>query len=248
MNHADFQTAFWRDLWSADEPTSSALARQPGFAVYRNTVLNACVDTLLALYPAVRRLTGDDWLAAAALAHAREHPPQAGCLASYGEGFPQHLARTLPTGEWPWLPEVAQIDALWNQCHTAADAPTLPPQALAALDANSLPHSVLVPHPAARWHTCADWPALSLWHAAREALPDPNPPHWRGQHTLLTRPHGAVLAQEIGMGACALLDASAQGLPIPDAAALALGAEPGLDLANALGQLLHHGAFTAVAP
>ncbi|MCW5670102.1 MAG: putative DNA-binding domain-containing protein, partial [Hydrogenophaga sp.] len=78
MNHADFQTAFWRDLWSADEPTSSALARQPGFAVYRNTVLKACVDTLLALYPAVRRRTGDDRRAAAARAHARDHPPQAG--------------------------------------------------------------------------------------------------------------------------------------------------------------------------
>lgn len=248
MNHADFQTAFWHDLWSTNETPSSALASQPGFAVYRNTVLKACVDTLLALHPAVRRLTGDDWLAAAALAHAREHPPQAGCLASYGEGFPEHLARALPAGEWPWLPEVARLDALWNQSHMAADAPTLPPQALTALNATTLPRTVLVPHPAARWHPCTEWPAFSLWHAAREALPDPNPPHWRGQHTLLTRPHGTVLAHEIGIGACALLDACAQGRPIPDAAALALAAEPGLDLATALGQLITHGAFTAVAP
>jgi hypothetical protein len=248
MNHADFQTAFWHDLWSTDETPSSALTSQPGFMVYRNTVLKACVDTLLALHPAVRRLTGDDWLAAAALAHARERPPQTGCLASYGDGFPDHLARALPAGEWPWLPEVARLDALWNQSHIAADAPTLSPQALSTLDATTLPRTVLVPHPASRWHPCPEWPALSLWQAAREALPDPNPPHWRGQHTLLTRPHGTVLAHEIGIGACALLHACSQGQSIPVATALALAAEPGLDLAATLGQLITHGAFTAVAP
>lgn len=248
MNHADFQRAFWRDLWSADEAASSALARQPGFAVYRNTVLKGCVDSLLALYPAVHQLTGGDWLGAVALAHAREHPPQSGSLARYGEGFAEHLARALPQGEWPWLPEVARLDALWSQCHIAADAPTLPTAALAALDATALTLTALVPHPATRWHACAAWPAFSLWRAAREALPDPNPPHWRGQYTLLTRPHAAVLANEIGPGACALLDASAQGQPITEAVDCALAAEPSLDLPATLALLISQGAFTAITP
>lgn len=248
MNHAEFQRAFWRDLWSADDSSCSPLARQPGFAVYRNTVLKGCVDSLLALYPAVRRLTGDDWLAAVALAYAREHPPRSGCLAHYGDGFPAHLARALPEGELAWLPEVAQLDALWNQCHLAADAPVLPPSALTALDAASLPHTTLVPHPAARWQVCNGWPAFSLWQAAREARPDPNPPHWRGQHTLLTRPDDAVLVHEVGRGACALLDACAQGASITSAATHAMAIDPDLDLAATLGLLLSQGAFTAIAP
>lgn len=248
MNHAEFQHAFWRDLWAGDAAPASTWARQPGFAVYRNTVLKGCLDSLLALYPAVHRLTGDEWLAAVALAYAREHPPQSGCMAAYGAGFAEHLAGTLPTGELPWLPEVARLDALWNQCHTAADAPALEPAALATLDATALPHTRLVPHPAARWHACVDWPVFSLWRAAREAWPDPNPPHWRGQHTLLTRPGDAVQFQEIGLGACALLDACARGLPITEATACAMAAEPGVDLAATLGILMSQGAFTAIAP
>ena len=31
----------------------AALARQPGFAVYRNTVMKGCVDALQANYPAI---------------------------------------------------------------------------------------------------------------------------------------------------------------------------------------------------
>lgn len=247
MNHAAFQHAFWRDLWSVDEAPSSAWARQPGFAVYRNTVLKGCVDNLLALYPAVRRLTGDDWLAPVALNYARQHPPHDGSMAAYGEGFAQHLASALPPGDLPWLPEVARLDALWNQSHTAADAPSLDPAALAALQATALPRTALVPHPATRWHVCSDWPAFSLWRAAREAWPDPNPPHWRGQHTLLTRPGDAVRVHDIGLGGCALLDASAQGLPITEATASALAAEPGVDLSATLGLLISQGAFTAVA-
>lgn len=248
MTHADFQRAFWHDLWCADEDATSLVARQPGFAVYRNTVLKGCVDNLLALYPAVRRLTGDAWLGAVALAFAREHPPQDGCMARYGQGFTEHLAQTLPEGELPWLPEVARLDALWNECHAAADAPPLHATALAALDAAVLPHTTLALHPATRWQVCENWPAFSLWTAAREARPDPNPPHWRGQHTLLTRPHDEVLAQEVGMGACALLAACARGTPITEATACALAAEPGMDLGATLGLLISQGAFTAVRP
>ena len=51
------------------------LARQPGFAVHRNTVMKGCIDALHANYPAVARLVGDDWFRAAAAECARAHPP-----------------------------------------------------------------------------------------------------------------------------------------------------------------------------
>lgn len=42
------------------------LARQPGFAVYRNTVMKACIDALQANFPSVARLVGEAWFRAAA--------------------------------------------------------------------------------------------------------------------------------------------------------------------------------------
>lgn len=246
MTLASFQRAFWHDLWAPDGVAVSPWAQQPGFAVYRNTVLKSCVENLLALYPSVHRLTGDDWLSSVALAFARTHPPRDACMAHYGKGFPAFVAQVLPAGELPWLVEVAQLDALWNECHVAADAPLLLPSALSALDARVLARATLKPHPAARWRGCAAWPAFSLWQAAREAWPDPNPLHWQGQGALLTRPHGTVHPEEIGLGACALLDACARSQPITEAVACALATEPDLDLGATLGQLLSRGAFTGI--
>ena len=45
-----------------------ALLAQPGFAVYRNTVLKGCIDALQASYPTVCALVGEEWFRAAACA------------------------------------------------------------------------------------------------------------------------------------------------------------------------------------
>ena len=40
-------------------PELAYLVAQPGFAVYRNTVMKGCIDALQANYPAVARLVGE---------------------------------------------------------------------------------------------------------------------------------------------------------------------------------------------
>jgi hypothetical protein len=245
---ATFQQAFWQALWATDTGSAPAWTRQPAFTVYRNTVLKGCTDNLLALYPAVCRLTGEDWLRAVALAYARAHPPSDGRLHAYGESFPAFIAQALPAGELPWLHDVARLDRLWMDCHTAADAPGLQPEALTRYSSATLDTARLQPHPAARWHRNGQWPVFDLWRAAREAWPDPNPEQWQGQCVLFTRPVGAVRHTAIGFGACALLDACGQGLTIPEAMAAALSADPALDLGATLGLLLTQGAFAQDPP
>jgi len=243
---ATFQQRFWHDLWAA--PTADAdtpWARQPGFAVYRNTVLKGCIDALVAQYPAVHRLIGDDALRALARDHTRAHPPTDGRQHVYGAHLPDHLAATRPAdGSLDWLPDVARLDRLWTECHVAADAPVLDAATLLSRDPEALAHTHLVPHPAARWRWCAAWPAFDLWSAARDGRADPNPPRWCGQGALLTRPHGAVDAVEIGAGAVAFLDACAARLPFPAALASAQATDPALDLGATLALLLGHGAFS----
>ena len=57
---ADFQQRFARALM-ADSPELDELTRQPGFAVYRNTVLKGCMDALQAQFPSIVKLTGAAW-------------------------------------------------------------------------------------------------------------------------------------------------------------------------------------------
>jgi hypothetical protein len=59
---ADFQRDFAAALLGeATSVTAQALAAQPGFAVYRNTVLRGCIDALAANHPTVLALVGADW-------------------------------------------------------------------------------------------------------------------------------------------------------------------------------------------
>jgi len=68
-------------------PEMAALAAQPAFAVYRNTVMKGCIDALQANYPAVTRLVGEEWLRAAAAIHVREALPADPTLLRYGTDF-----------------------------------------------------------------------------------------------------------------------------------------------------------------
>lgn len=248
-----FQHAFWAGLWApvhADAPALQAdWQGQPGWAIYRNTVIKGCVDTLLANYPAVATLVGEDWLRAAAAEYVTAHPPADRRMLFYGDGFEDFLASFLPAADLPYLGGVARLDRLWREAHAAAEAPRLQPGSLAALTANELQTLVLQPHPSARWAWFPDLPAGALWRAAREHWNDPNPPAWQGDGLLLTRhANGAVQWQPLDAGGAALLDACAQGQPLPEAADAALNTKPALDLTALLHALLAVGAFRDHAP
>ena len=84
----EFQSSFVKALLGAPEPTLP-WSRQPGFDVYRNTVLRGAIDALAANVPSVHRLLGDD---TSTLPPAPSFVP--GCRAT-AEGFA--TARRCPT-------------------------------------------------------------------------------------------------------------------------------------------------------
>ena len=90
---AQFQASFAQALFAPadiDSPVA-ALSAQPAFAVYRNTVMKACIDALEANYPAVARLVGSEWFRAAAALYVAARPPNDARMLRYGDGFPDFL-------------------------------------------------------------------------------------------------------------------------------------------------------------
>lgn len=229
-----------------DDPagTLDALAAQPGFAVYRNTVLKGCVDALEANFPTVAQLVGTEWFRSAALAYVRAHPPRDSRLLRYGDEDFGAFVQAIPTAAGlPYLAGIARLDTAWRASHAAADAPVLPPAVLAALGADALGTHVLVPHPAARWAWFDDQPVASLWLQHRFPSPPLDAPAWQGDGLLLTRPAGTVQAVLLPRAGSVLLDACARGLPLGEAATRALACDPAADLAAVLAQLLAAGAL-----
>jgi hypothetical protein len=227
-----FQREFAAAL-AGDDGDAQALppfARQPGFAVYRNTVQLACIDALQANYPTVARLVGDAWFREAAAHFVPTHRPREPVLARYGEGFAAFLAAFEPARALAYLPGVAELDRCWTEAHLAADAPVLTAQALAAASPRALADMRLVPHPAARWRHFAGMPVCTIWRRHREALALDDELPWRGERILLARPGDAVAWHEIGAAAFAFLSASARGDSVSAALDAAVAADADADV------------------
>lgn len=245
-----FQDGFVQALWALPGAVPEhlrALVDQPGFAVYRNTVVKGCIDALQANFPAVSRLVGEDWFRAAAALYARAQPPGDSRLLVYGADFPDFLADFAPAADLPYLSCVARLDRFWTESHVAADALVLEPSALAGLPPEQLGDLVLQPHPAARWAWFDGQPIYTLWQrnrcSAAEGMDSGDALDWTGEGALLTRPGGVVAWTALEAGGCAFLDACAAGRPLALAADEALARQADCDLARLMAALLQAGAF-----
>ena len=246
-----FQDGFARALLDPEatadaEPDIAQLLRQPGFAVYRNTVVKACIDALAANYPAVVHLVGEVWFRAAAAVFVRASPPAQASLLAYGEGFPRFLRAFAPTADLPYLPGVAQLDRFWTEAHTARDEAPVHARALAALTPEQLQRARLSTHAAARWTWFAEHPIYTIWQRNRTApMPeDPTGIDWRGEGALLVRPGDTVTGLILSAAGCAFLDACAAGRSLGDAATAALAVDTDVDLAALMTRLLEAGALS----
>ena len=219
-----------------------------GLSVYRNTVAKGCADALVANFPSVERVTGADWLTAAAVRHAADHPPARPSLLDYGQAFPDWLADFPPAEDMPFLADLARLDLAWTRAHLAVDAPPLAAAAFEALDAEAFARTAAALHPSAQLAAFEDGLA-GLWidlrvEPPREALELDDAP----SAVLILRPALEVEIRPLSPGAFAFLDACRQGQSLAQAAAAALVAEPGLALAALFADLIAAGAFAALRP
>ena len=112
---------------TGDDAWMATLQAQPGFAVYRNTVMKGCIDALEANFPTVARLVGIEWFRATAALYVASDPPTDAALQRYGGGFAAFLQHFAPAAGLVYLPGVATLDILWRQAHGAADTKAVDP-------------------------------------------------------------------------------------------------------------------------
>lgn len=241
-----FQNDFTRALFApvADAMFENALVRQPGFAVYRNTVMKGCIDALQANYPSVTRLVGEEWMRGAAAIYARMHQPQDPRLLYYGERFAEFLAQFEPAAELPYLPDVARLDRFWSESHAAHDEAPLNVAVLSGLTPKVLAGTVLHPHASARWAWFASGPIYTIWRRNRESVEDDSEIEWHSEGALLVRPQETVEWITLDASGCAFLDACRSGWPLAEAATAAIAAQESTKLAPLLTKLLEAGAFS----
>jgi hypothetical protein len=243
---ARFQDAFAQALLAPGvepAPEIAALAAQPAFAVYRNTVMKGCIDALQANFPIVARLVGEEWFRAAAAVYVREALPSDPALLDYGAAFADFLARFPPAAGLPYLPGCARLDRLWTEAHVAVDEAPVDPAVLARLSAESVAGAVLYPHAAARWAWFESAPVYTIWQRNRAERVHDDDIEWKPEGALLVRPCDAVRWIALDAAGCAFLDACAAGRTLGAAARSALEADSDANIAQLLAMLLGAGAF-----
>jgi hypothetical protein len=143
------------------------------------------------------------------------------------------------------LADTARIERAWLDAYHAADLAPLPAEQLAAVPADMLAGAVFVPHPASRV-VRSDFPVMSIFVANRGDGPVVPVESSTSEDTLITRPDYDVAVRLLPSGGAEFLTQLMSGIPLGEAAAAALEASPGFNLAGNIAGMIEAGVFAAL--
>jgi hypothetical protein len=164
----EVQNAFRDSIIAGDDTQAATMLAEhippDRLAIYRNTSAHGLARALRLSYPAVHRLVGDDFFAAAAEVFTERHPPRSACLDQYGGEFPGFLERFPPAAALSYLPQVARLEWAVSRALHASDTKPLALSDLAALSGDDQGRVCFVPHPCVDL-ICVTFAADLIWRA-----------------------------------------------------------------------------------
>jgi hypothetical protein len=222
-------------------------------AIHQRHYRASLVQALLRRYPALTWLVGAAVAEAAAAEFVRLHPPQAPCIAEYGEGFPRKLATRPDLTRRPYLADLGALEWRLGQAAVAVDRPVLGLDALAAVAPERLGDAVLGLQPGL-FFLDASWPVDRLMEVfLKSERPGPigleaEPVGLEAESLKLQicGARGSVRFGRLTPGSMAFRAGVAGALPLADAAERALAAEPGFQAGPALVSLVAEGLVVSV--
>jgi len=126
---------------------NDALTPADRLDIYRNTSRTALTNALRLNFPAVQRLVGEDFFAAAADAFITQEPPNTAWLDLYGDGFPEFLQSFEPAAALIYLPDVARLERAVGHALHAVDAEPLEYSQLLDIELSVQGRVCFTPHP-----------------------------------------------------------------------------------------------------
>lgn len=215
------------------------------FSIYRNNVTVSLVSALADIFPAIQTLVGEEYFRAMARIYVMDNPPSSPLLFEYGREFPAFIAAFEPAKKLFYLPDVARLERLWLDAFHAEDAAPMAGDTLAAIPPENLGEVRFERHPAAHVFQ-SNSAAVSIFSRTRagEDVSGINPA--TPEDGLITRPFYDVDTRHLPPGAPEFITALIEGNNLGEAAGIATAAQPGFDLAAAIGATLEAGVFKSL--
>jgi hypothetical protein len=129
--------------------------------IYRNNIVTNLTDALLATYPLIEKLTGEDFTTGLLRSYVLKNPPQEACLARYGAGLDAFINTFTPAQGLPYLPDVARLEWATNEAYYADDDKALTPQDLQNLPVENMSDLHLQPRASVRLLE-SRWPLTAI--------------------------------------------------------------------------------------
>ncbi len=129
--------------------------------IYLNNVVGNLTDAMLATYPLVKILTGDDFATVMMRSCVLQNPPREACLAHYGGALPEFIENFAPAAGLPYLADVARLEWAINEAYHAPDDAPLSSAEIEALPETGLAEMNLRLRQSARL-VKSNWPLESI--------------------------------------------------------------------------------------
>ncbi|MFN3232606.1 MAG: DUF2063 domain-containing protein [Alphaproteobacteria bacterium] len=214
--------------------------------IYRNNILSSMIAASGELFPAVKKLVGDDFFDAMARDFILQQPPKSGRLGEYGNTFPDFLRGFEPARQVPYLGDVAEVELAWLRAYRSPEAEPLDAIALASMPPENMPRMTFELHPSAILMTTG-FPAGQIWQrcqaddsAGTELGDGPD-------HLMIIRPEGEVQVHVLSAAGFEFLTALHAGTSLVDAFEAASAIDQEFNLEQSLIEFLTGKTFTSFA-
>jgi hypothetical protein len=140
------------------------LAPADRLSIYRNTSRATLTKALRLNFPAVERLVGEEFFAAAADRFITQKPPRSAWLDLYGEGLPDFLQSFEPTATLVYLPDVARLEWRVSRALHAVEVKALEYSRLLTIDPSAQARLCFAAHPSVSFLS-SPYPVDEIWRA-----------------------------------------------------------------------------------
>jgi hypothetical protein len=222
------------------------IAAAARLAIYRHHLRYSLTSALAATFPTVEALVGANFFARLAGDFISMSLPEQPVLTEYGADVPSFIANYAPTGELPYLADVARLDWALNSAFHAGAPHCLTVEYLSAIAIEQLP-SRRMALPVGACLIGSLYPIDRIWQASQPGANAGTVDLATGPCRLVVLP-GAPSSFFVSLSAAeaAFLAALSAGHTLEEAAGAALGIDPAFDLSKSFARLLQVGSFAAL--
>ncbi len=205
--------------------------------IYRHSGAAIHAGALRTTYPAVLALVGEDFFEQTARGYRREFPSRSGNLQAFGDTLADYLASLPASHQYPWLPDVARLEWLRQECVLAADA-----RGAGTTDRDAAARVA----PSVRLLASA-YPVLTIWGYALHPTAENLQLGDAGENVALWREDGEVAMTALDTASLACLRALVRGSGLRAAAAAGCACDARFDADACLASFARHGLLPASA-